>query len=54
MEATPPVSAGGAADFDGCQEAFRREPGDSTAKLRELAVIRLAKAKRELLDGGER
>jgi hypothetical protein len=87
MEATPPVSAGGAADVrnaddenrifgtsgaarpdlknsltakfffalgfhDGAQQAFHREPSDSTAKLRDLAVIRLAKAKRELLDGG--
>jgi hypothetical protein len=86
MAATPPVSAGGAADpsdandvqfvsdanpgagkelstnlskfwyalglLDGAQQAFHREPSDNTAKLRDLAVVRLARAKRDLL--GER
>jgi hypothetical protein len=39
--------------FDGAHQAFQREPSDHTARLRELAVLRLARAKRELL-GGER
>jgi hypothetical protein len=37
---------------DGAQQAFHREPTDNTARLRDLAVIRLAAAKRALLGDG--
>jgi hypothetical protein len=35
--------------YDGCQKAFQVSPSDDTAKLRNIAVMRLAAAQKALL-----